>query len=200
MPRYGHRHAIRVGLLGGSFNPAHEGHAHVARICRARLRLHQVWLLVSPGNPLKPARGMAPLATRLASARRISDGRRILATTIEAAFGTRFTVDTLRTLRQRFPRIRFVWLMGADNLAQLPRWRHWPRIVVLMPFAVLPRPSYNPRALSGLAAHRLAPSRRPAREAPILVRESAPSWLFLPVRQNPISATAIREQTAGENP
>ncbi len=137
---------MRIGLLGGSFNPAHAGHRHIIDLARRRLRLDQVWLLVSPGNPLKPQRGMAPLGERLASARSIADGRRVMATAIEAAFGTRYTVDTLRRLLRRFPRARFVWIMGADILTQLPRWRRWLEIARRIPFAVLPRPGYNHRA------------------------------------------------------
>ena len=120
---------MRVGLLGGSFNPAHSGHRHVADIARARLRLDQVWLMVSPANPLKPARGMAPLSDRLASAQAIGDGRHVLATDIEARLGTRHTVDTLARLRTRFPRASFVWLMGADNLVQFHRWGRWRDIL-----------------------------------------------------------------------
>ncbi|MGG5810159.1 nicotinate-nucleotide adenylyltransferase, partial [Falsiroseomonas sp. CW058] len=121
----GDRRRRRIGLLGGSFNPAHDGHRHVAEAVRRALRLDEVWLLVSPGNPLKPRAGMAPLAARLASARAIADGRRIVATDIEAALGTRQTVATLAALRRRFPRARFVFVIGADNLVQLPRWRRW---------------------------------------------------------------------------
>ena len=120
---------MRVGLLGGSFNPAHEGHRHVAELALARLGLDQVWLMVSPGNPLKPAIGMAPFADRLTGAAAIGDGRRVIATSIEAAIGTRYSVDTLRVLRRRFPRVHFVWIMGADLLTQLPRWRRWREIV-----------------------------------------------------------------------
>lgn len=189
---------MRIGLLGGSFNPAHAGHLHIARLAIKRLRLDQVWLLVSPGNPLKPARGMARLADRLASARAIADSRGIIATAIEAALHTRFTVDTLRILCRRFPRAKFVWLMGADNLTQLPRWRCWQTIVRLMPFAVLPRPTYNHRALASRAALRLRPHRRPAREAALLAATTAPCWTFLPARQHHASATAIRRQATGE--
>jgi len=188
---------MRIGLLGGSFNPAHAGHLHIARTARARLRLDQVWLMVSPGNPLKPARGMATLEQRLASARAIADGRRIVATGIEAALHTRYTIDTLRTLRRRFPRARFVWLMGADNLIQLPHWRSWRAITALMAFAVLPRPTYNHRALASRAALRLAPHRQPSRAATHLALTHPPSWVFLPVRQHHASATAIR-QAIGE--
>ena len=183
---------MRVGLLGGSFNPAHQGHLHVARIALARLGLDQVWLMVSPGNPLKPARGMASLPERLASARRIADGRRVVATDIEARLGTRYTIDTLRTLRTRFPRVAFVWLMGADNLAQLPRWRRWRDIVTQVVFAVLPRPTYNHRALAGRAAHALRAGRLPVYAAPSLAGFAPPRWVFLPSAQNPASATAIR--------
>jgi len=181
-----------VGLLGGSFNPAHPGHLHVAKIARQRLRLHQVWLLVSPGNPLKPTRGMAPMPERLRSAAGIADGRRIVATGIEAGLRTRYTFDTLRALRQRFPRVRFVWLMGADNLVQLPRWQHWRGITRAMPFAVMPRPTYNHRALAGRAAQRLRRDLVPARAAPVLPRLPAPAWTFLPARQNALSATELR--------
>jgi nicotinate-nucleotide adenylyltransferase len=179
-------------LLGGSFNPGHEGHRHIASAALKRLRLHQVWLLVSPGNPLKPTNGMAPLPDRLRSAGRIADGRRIVPTAIEAALRTRYTFDTLRALRRRFPRVRFVWLMGADNLVQLPRWQHWTGIARLMPFAVMPRPSYNQRALAGKAAQSLRRNLRPPRTAPALAAEPAPAWTFVPMRQNPLSATALR--------
>ncbi len=183
---------MRVGLLGGSFNPAHDGHRHIATLARRRLALDQVWLLVSPGNPLKPRAGMAPLAERLASARRIADGRRIVATAMEARIGQRYTFDTLRALRRLFPQVCFVWLMGADNLQQLPRWQHWTAIVRLMPFAVLPRPGYNGRALAGQAAHRFRRAFRPPRMAAGLACRPAPAWTFLPARQSSLSATALR--------
>jgi len=161
------------------------------------LRLDQVWLLVSPGNPLKPARGMAPLAERMASARAIADGNRIVATDIERDLGTLYTADTVRALRRRFPRARFVWLMGADNLEQLPRWGRWMTIVRTMPFAVMPRPTYNHRALAGLAAHRLSAARLVASRAPTLAGRPAPAWVFLPAPQHPASATAIRAALSG---
>jgi nicotinate-nucleotide adenylyltransferase len=129
VPFYGHRYRLRVGLLGGSFNPAHDGHRHVAEVAQQRLRLDQVWLLVSPGNPLKRQDGMASMANRLASAQRISDGRRVRATGIEQRLGTRYTVDALRALRRLFPRVQFVWLMGADILAELPAWKRWLDVV-----------------------------------------------------------------------
>ena len=191
---------MRIGLLGGSFNPAHAGHLHVAHLARQRLRLDQVWLLVSPGNPLKSTLGLAPLAARLAGAARISDGRRVVATAIEAAFGTRYTADTLAMLHRRFPRAWFVWLMGADNLSQMPRWRDWLGIVRTMPVAVFPRPSYNHRALAGQAAHRLRSARLPVAAAPNLALRRSPAWIFLPTPQHAASATAIRAAGSGVVP
>lgn len=196
VPRWGDRRRVRVGLLGGSFNPAHEGHRHVAALALRRLRLHQVWLMVSPGNPLKPKRGMASLAERMASARAIA-GRRMLVTGIEASLHTRYTVDTLRILRTRFPRVRFVWLMGADNLEQLPAWNEWLEIARHSRFAVLPRPTYNHRALAGQASQRLRRYRLPAHMAAALAGSRPPAWVFLPARQNPQSATAIRARRSG---
>ncbi len=184
---------MRIGLLGGSFNPAHDGHLQLARRALAVLRLDQVWLLVSPGNPLKASTGMAALAARLDGARRIADGRRIIATDIESRLGTRYTIDTLVALRRHFPRVGFVWLMGADGLVDLPRWRRWRRIARLVPLAVLPRPGYNAAALAGRAAVRLRRARRPARQAPLLAGRPAPGWIFLPAPQNDISATRLRE-------
>ena len=148
VPGWGHRFRLRVGVLGGSFNPAHEGHAAVAQAALRRLGLDQVWLLVSPGNPLKGPLGMGRPGERLRSAQAIADGRRVVATDIERALGTRYTLDTVRGLQRRFPRVRFVWLMGADNLAQLPRWRGWMALARAVPFAVLPRPTYNQAALA----------------------------------------------------
>jgi nicotinate-nucleotide adenylyltransferase len=158
------------------------------------LRLDQVWLMVSPGNPLKPPEGMAPLARRLVSARVQADGRRIIATDIEARLGTRYTVDTLTALRRRFPRGNFVLLIGADNLSQLPRWKQWRQIAARVPIAVLPRPGETRRALAGMAARRLARHRR--RPAALLASSGqggrhAP-WALVPAREHGASASAIR--------
>ena len=198
VPAWGDRRRTRVGVLGGSFNPAHEGHRHVAQLALRRLRLDQVWLMVSPGNPLKSSHGMATFADRLRSAESIADGRRIVATAIESRLHTRYTYDTLRELRRRFPRISFVWIMGADNLVQLPRWQHWLGIAATMPFAVMPRPTYNQRALAGQAAQRLRPHLLPARAAPALAGTVPPAWTFLPAKQNPASATAIRSRAQAD--
>jgi nicotinate-nucleotide adenylyltransferase len=183
---------MRVGILGGSFNPAHAGHLHVARLARARFGLDQVWLMVSPGNPLKPARGMAPFAERLASVRALADGRRIIATAIEAKIGTRYTWATLAKLRRLFPRVDFVWLMGADNLEDLARWQRWEKIAAHTTLGILPRPEHNMEALAGRAAHRLRHARLPARAASRLAAAQTPAWIFLPAAQNALSATALR--------
>jgi nicotinate-nucleotide adenylyltransferase len=192
--RFGDGRRRRIGLLGGSFNPAHAGHLHVARHAARALGLDQVWLMVSPGNPLKPRAGMAPATDRLASARRIADGRRVIATDIEGVLGTRFTADTLVKLRQRFPRAAFVFLIGADNLVQLPRWKSWRRIAHSTPLAVLPRPGWTRRAMHGAAASVLRRHRRPA--GALLAgpkRATSPArWCFVPAREHAASATAIR--------
>lgn len=158
--------------------------------------LDQLWLMVSPGNPLKSADGMAPLPQRLASARRIADGQRIIATDIERHLHTTFTAKTLAALRRKFPAAGFVWLMGADNLAQLPKWGQWMRIARTMPIMVLPRPGQTRRALAGKAALRLRHHRLPARAGLILARSPAPAWILLPARENATSATALRARHA----
>jgi nicotinate-nucleotide adenylyltransferase len=197
IPRFGDRRRSRVGLLGGSFNPAHAGHRHIADLARRRLGLDQVWLMVSPGNPLKPEHGMAALPQRLASARGVADGRRVVASTIESRLGTKFTIDTLRLLRRRFPRVDFVWIAGADIFEQLPRWRSWRQIARKVPFAILPRPGYNRRALAGCAAAVLRGARWPACAAAVLARCTPPAWVFLTAPQHAASASAIRAAWSG---
>ncbi len=179
----------RVGLLGGSFNPAHDGHRHVAQVALRALRLDEVWLMVSPGNPLKPVQGMAPFAARFASAARVARGARLRASDAEARLGTRITWMTLRRLGQRFPAARFVFVIGADNLAQLPRWQRWLRLARQVPIAVLPRPGYTRAALGGRAATVLRGARR---RAGALLESGLPAWCFIPARLHAASATAIR--------
>jgi nicotinate-nucleotide adenylyltransferase len=184
---------LRIGLLGGSFNPAHEGHLHISRLALQRLGLDYVWWLVSPQNPLKPERGMGPLDERLRSAVAAARGHpRIRVSAIEARLGTRFTVDTLTALRRHFPATRFVWLMGADNLAQMPHWRRWSRIFHLAAIAVFARGSYVMRALAGPAAKRYRRFRLSPRAARRLASRPTPAWAFLPTPLSPVSATAIR--------
>lgn len=183
---------VRIGLLGGSFNPAHEGHLYVSREALRRLGLDQVWWLVSPQNPLKPAADMASFATRLAGARALARDRRIRVSDLESRLGTRYTVDTIRALRRRRCRIRLVWLIGADNLEQLPRWRHWQSLFRLVPIAVFARDPYSLRVLSGAAARRYARHRVAERAARTLADRRPPAWVFLHVREHPASASAIR--------
>lgn len=190
----GDRLRRRVGLLGGSFNPAHDGHRHISLLALRRLGVDEVWWLVSPQNPLKPTRGMAPLPERLAEAARVARHPRIHATAIEAHLGTRYTADTLAVLCRRFSNTRFVWLMGADNLIQIPRWKHWESIFHSAAIAIFDRNSYSFRALAGKAARRFASRRLPERQANILVDTPPPAWLFLHTRLHPASATTIRAQ------
>ncbi|EHH67822.1 nicotinic acid mononucleotide adenylyltransferase [Gluconobacter morbifer G707] len=180
-------------MLGGSFNPAHPGHLQLARRALRALRLDQVWLMVSPGNPLKPRKGMASFKARLASARRLADGRRIFATDIESCLKQRYTVRTVTLLKQRFPHVHFVWLMGADGLAQLSHWKNWRRLAALVPIAVLPRPGSVSPALRGAAASVLRWHRVPSRQSPVLANRKGGAWTFLSAPQNDISATALRE-------
>ena len=183
--------ARRVGLLGGSFNPAHGGHRRISLLAARALGLDEVWWLVSPGNPLKPQAGMAPLAARVGSA--IAQARRapIRVTAIERQFGTRYTVDTLGALRRRYPKVSFVWLMGSDNLAQLHRWRDWRRLARMMPIAVIARPGYDGAALASPAMAWLGRYRLPA--ASFRRGEwSAPALVILRFDPDDRSATAIR--------
>ena len=177
-------------MLGGSFNPAHEGHLHISLLALKKLRLDQIWWLVSPQNPLKPTQGMAPLTKRLASARAMARHPAIYASDLESRLGTRYTADTLAALKKRWPQNSFVWLMGADNLVQLPRWRRWRDIVETMPIAIFNREGEGHRALAGAAAARYAQHRvlRPA----ALADTRAPAWCFLFTSLHSASSTAIR--------
>lgn len=182
----------RVGLLGGSFNPAHEGHFHISLLALNRLKLDEIWWLVSPQNPLKPVAGMAPLAQRMATARAMARDRRIKVTDIETALGTQYTADTIAALQRHFPRLRFVWLMGADNLRQISRWDRWQGIFRSVPIAVFDRPAYSLSALNAKAAQRFAASRVAAEAAAGLVGRRPPAWTFIRCRLHPASATQIR--------
>ena len=182
----------RIGLLGGSFNPAHRGHRRISLAAVRALGLDEVWWLVSPGNPLKPQGGMAPLAARLASARAMARHAPIHATAIEARLGTRYTVDTVRALVRRYPRNRFVWLMGADNLAQFHRWRDWRGIARCLPIAVVARPTYNEEAHAAAAMGWLGRYQRQPDQARRWTQWSLPALVLLRFRPDPTSATALR--------
>jgi nicotinate-nucleotide adenylyltransferase len=181
-----------TGLLGGSFNPAHGAHRRISLFALDALGLDEVWWLVSPGNVLKPAAGMAPLGARFASAREVARGARIRVTAIEADMGTRYTRDTLRALKRRYPRRRFVWLMGMDNLAQFHRWRGWRDIARELPIAVIVRPGYEANALASPAMAWLRRWRRRHGQNFDGAKRSAPALAILRFDPDTRSATAIR--------
>ena len=183
---------MRVGLYGGSFNPVHEGHLQVARTAKARLGLDRVIWLVTPGNPLKEP--PAGLAARVAGVRaRVIDPGMIVSD-LEIRTGTRYSLDTLRVLKARYPGVHFVWIMGADNLAGFHRWRGWAQIMRQVPLAVVARPGALMAALSSPAARRFAHARVPAARARRLPRMTPPAWVFLPTRLSFASSTALRSR------
>ncbi len=186
---------LRIGLLGGSFNPPHAGHRALSLFALKRLQLDRVWWLVSPGNPLKDTRTLPTLHDRLAAARDLARHPAIDVTGIEAAIGTRYTVDTVAALRRRFPNVHFVWLMGADNLAQFHRWRSWQTIAREIPIAVIDRPADSFRALASPAALTLANYRHDETSAALLATRNAPAWTFLHGMKIPISSTQLRGET-----
>lgn len=181
----------RVGLLGGSFDPAHEGHAHITREALKRFGLDRVVWLVSPGNPLK-RRGPAPLDARMAAARRIVQHPRVVVSDAEARLGTRYTAQTLARLRARHPGVPFVWLMGADNLRQLHRWDNWRAIMEAVPVGVLARPGDRMSAQTSVAARVYASARIGQEASHLLPLMAPPAWCFLNVPMMDVSSTAIR--------
>ena len=180
----------RIGLLGGSFNPAHGGHRRISLFAQQALGLDEVWWLVSPGNPLKPKAGMAPLAARLASANRMAKRAPIVPTQVERELGTRYTIDTLRKLAARYPKHRFVWLMGADNLGQFHRWERWEDILRMVPVGVLARPGWGVRGRMSKAA-RIYGGHRVDRGEVLRLR-AAPCWCFVNLPMDGSSSSAIR--------
>lgn len=186
----------RVGLFGGSFNPPHSGHAHVARTAMARLDLDRVLWLVSPQNPLKPAGETADLSERMdltrAVARTASQGLAMIVSDVERRIGARYTIDTLRALKARHPGVKFVWIMGADNLAQFHRWRGWLQIMQLMPVAIIARPGSLLNSRFAPAAKRFAASRIDDAASRGLASRAAPAWVYLNAPLNPTSSSAIR--------
>lgn len=188
---------LAIGILGGSFNPAHEGHLHISLEALKRLGLDRVWWMVSPQNPLKSRKEMASLEERMAGARDMARHPRIRVTDIETRLGTRYTAETLCKLRARYPRHRFIWLMGSDNLAQIRHWRNWNKIFMKHPLAVFSRSPYDSRALAGLAAQRYKASRLVGNGTRRLKSRKPPAWVFLAIRRHPASATAIRAASKG---
>lgn len=180
-----------IGLLGGSFDPAHAGHAHITREALKRFGLDQVWWLVSPGNPLKE-HGPAPMQVRIDQARHVLQHPRVQVTGIEQRLGTRYTAQTLRALQQLYPAQRFVWLMGADNLAQFHLWQDWRSIIMSVPIGVLARPGDRISARTSRAASLFAPYRIPGRFSRKLAHAHAPAWCFVNVPMMDVSSSAIR--------
>lgn len=182
----------RIGLLGGTFNPPHQGHVQVSQIALRRLGLDRLWWLVTPGNPLKSNGGLPPLADRIATCRRLMREPRVVVTGFEAALGSPFTASTVEFLVCRYPGTAFVWVMGADNLASFHRWRRWQDIARLVPVAVVDRPGWRLKALASPAARTLWRSRLPEDRASLLPLATPPAWTLLTGPLSPQSSTAIR--------
>lgn len=187
---------MSIGLLGGSFNPPHEAHRQISLTALNRLGLDQVWWLVTPGNPLKDPAKLASLENRVAAARRMANRPHIEVTGFAA--NSPYTIDLITALRRRFPGVNFVWLMGADNLAQFHRWRSWDKIFAAMPIAVLDRPGFRLKARAGLAAQRFAPYRVDESDARGLARLAPPAWTILSHRLSGLSSTALRAKKASK--
>jgi nicotinate-nucleotide adenylyltransferase len=187
-----HSDGLRVGLLGGSFNPPHQAHRAISLFALKRLKLDRVWWLVTPGNPPKDNGGLHTLAERAEAARKMAADPRIDISCLESVIGTRYTADTINYLRMRASRLRFVWIMGADNLAQFHRWQNWQRIARQVPIAVIDRPPQSFRALSAPAAQALANYRIPETEAGRLADRRAPAWVFLTGMKMNLSSTGLR--------
>ncbi|MCV0395237.1 MAG: nicotinate-nucleotide adenylyltransferase [Rhizobiaceae bacterium] len=183
---------MAVGLFGGSFNPPHAGHALVAEIALRRLNLHQLWWMVTPGNPLKNAGDLAPLADRVAASQAMAEDPRIKVTAFEATHNVRFTADTLALVRARNPDVRFVWIMGADSLRDFHRWQRWREIVRLMPIAVIDRPGATLSYLSSRMARTFDHARVDEANAPILARMAPPAWTFIHGPRSSLSSTQLR--------
>ncbi len=186
---------MRVGLYGGSFDPAHSGHLHAANTALHTLGLHQVWWLVTPQNPLKPKSGS--LKKRMQSARRQAPGRAHVVTDIESRLGTRYSADTITALQRRYPGVHFVWVMGGDNLCGFHRWRRWREIFHALPIAIVSRERIAARGLKCTAFAHFASTRRPASASHALPGAKTPAWTYIPARLDPASSTDFRAR--GEN-
>jgi nicotinate-nucleotide adenylyltransferase len=192
-----HTNGMRIGLLGGSFNPPHEAHRAISLFAIKRLKLDRVWWLVTPGNPLKGHGALHDLDERAEAARAMARDPRIDVSCLEAVIGTRYTVDTITYLRRRASGLRFVWIMGADNLAQFHRWKNWRRIASEVPMAVIDRPPQSFRALAAPAAQSLARYRVPESLAGRLADQRAPAWVFLTGMKLNLSSTGLRNPDGG---
>ena len=183
---------MRIGLLGGSFNPPHEAHRAISLFAMKRLKLDRVWWLVTPGNPLKQRRALQTLDERITAARKVANHPRIDVSCLEAVIGTRYSYDTIVYLRRRCAGARFVWIMGADNLAQFHRWKNWQGIASLLPIAVIDRPPDSFRSLASPAAQALARNRIPEADAERLATRHPPAWAFLTGMKSDLSSTGLR--------
>ena len=183
---------MRIGLLGGSFNPPHAAHRAISQFAIKRLKLDRVWWLVTPGNPLKDVGALHDLDARAEAARKVADDPRIDVSCLESVIGTQYTADTVSYLRRRCAGLRFVWIMGADNLAQFHRWQNWRRIASEVPIAVIDRPPQSFRALAAPASLALARYRMPERDAGLLADCRAPAWVFLTGMKSGLSSTGLR--------
>jgi nicotinate-nucleotide adenylyltransferase len=186
------RWGARIGLLGGSFNPAHEGHRHISLVALRRLKLDLMWWLVSPQNPLKSTSEMAPLARRLQSARETAAHPDIAVSAIEVELGTQYTIDTIAALQRLFPRAHFVWVMGGDSMASFHLWKDWEEIPRRLPMAVIARPGFTTKALTSPAGVALQAAR--VRDAATLADRTPPAWAFIHERLDGASATALRNR------
>ncbi len=188
---------MRIGLFGGTFDPPHDAHLAASLLAMKRLQLDRMWWLVTPGNPLKDTRGLQPLAQRIAAARALANHPRIDVTGLEAVINTRYTYDTIAYLVRRCPGVRFVWVMGADNLRSFYRWQNWRGIANLLPLAVVDRMGSSLYATGGRAAQALSRFRLPERAAGGLAERDPPAWLYLHGLKSPLSSTALRALRSG---
>ena len=189
---------MRIGLFGGTFDPPHLAHLGASLLALKKLNLDRMWWLVTPGNPLKDTRGLQPLAKRIAASRELTSHPRIDISGLEAVINTRYTYDTLEFLVRRCRGVRFVWVMGADNLRSFSRWQNWRGITKLMPMAVVDRMGSSLYATGARAPQALAPYRLPEEFAPVLADQKPPAWIYLHGLKSPLSSTALRAQRAGK--
>jgi len=187
-----HAPGMRIGLFGGTFDPPHQAHLRASRLALKRLALDRVWWLVTPGNPLKDTRGLAPLAERLAAARALTRDPRIAISGFEADLGVRYSYDTVSYLVKRCPGVHFVWIMGADNLRSFHRWQNWRGISRLVPMAVIDRLGPSLYSTGSIAAQALGRARIPESAATSLADRRPPAWVFLHGLKSPLSSTALR--------
>jgi nicotinate-nucleotide adenylyltransferase len=191
-----HAPGLRIGLFGGTFDPPHAAHRAACLLAMKRLGLDRVWWLVTPGNPLKDTRGLAPLDERIAAARALANHPRIDVSDIEEGLGTRYTYEVIAYLVARCPQVHFVWIMGADNLRSFHRWQKWRGIAALVPIAVVDRLGPSLYATFGIAAQALAHARIPESAAKTLTERKPPAWVLLHGLKSPLSSTALRAARA----